>query len=153
ETKFDEHNRNSSPNARMVRWEHLIAEQKGKINLELAKRFETDDFDVILKRAEANERTLCGRVEVSPRGTPEWDWAPFYPGGTVESKVTDATLAERMAFWGQIGHQGSDFLAEPFIEAHPEYKWMRGLLKDMKCGPWSLFSVSSQQSVDVDRRP
>ena len=72
---------------------------------------------------------------------PEWDWGPFYPGGTVQSKVTDATLAERMAFWAEVGHHGSDFLAEPFIERHPEYQWMRGLIKDMKCGPWSRFEA------------
>ena len=140
ETRFDPHNKKSSPNARKARWEQLIAEHRGKIDLELAKRFETDDLDVIERRREANERTLCGRVEISPRGVPEWDWGPFFPGGTVQSKVTDSTLTERMAFWGQVGHHGSEFLAEPFIQAHPEYTWMRGLLKDMKAGPWSLFS-------------
>ncbi len=143
ETKFDPGKTTSSPNARKVRWERLIAEHKGKIDLELGKRFETDDVDVISTRREANERTLCGRVEVSPHGVPEWDWGPFYPGGTVQSKVTDASLVDRMAFWGQVGHHGSDFLAGPFLEHHPEYKWMEGLLKDMKAGPWSLFSTSS----------
>jgi hypothetical protein len=142
ETKFDEHNKGSSPNARKVRWEQLIAEHKGMIDVDLGKRFENDDFDVIVNRHEANERTLCGRVEISPRGTPEWDWGPYYPGGTVQSKVTDAALAERMAFWGQVGHHGSDFLADPFIDAHAEYQWMRGLLKDMKSGPWSYFVIS-----------
>ncbi len=139
ETKFDVHNRASSPNARKTRWEQLIAEHRGKIDVELAKKLENDDFDVILQVRGADERTLNGRTEVSPRGIPEWDWAPYYPGGTVTSKVADAALAERLAFWGQVGHQGSDFLAAPFLEAHPEYQWMRGLLRDMKCGPWSLF--------------
>ncbi len=139
ETKFDVQNQASSPNARKTRWEQLIAEHRGKIDVELAKKLENDDFDVILKVRGADERTLNGRTEVSPRGIPEWDWAPYYPGGTVTSKVADAALAEKLAFWGQVGHQGSDFLAEPFLEAHPEYQWMRGLLRDLKCGPWSLF--------------
>jgi hypothetical protein len=142
ETKFDATKRDSSPNARKVRWEHLIAEHKGKIDVELSKRFETDDFDVISDRRETNERTLCGRVEVSPRGVPEWDWGAFYPGGTVQSKVTDASMADRMAIWAQVGHHGSDFLAGPFLELHAEYHWMEGLLKDMKCGPWSRFEAS-----------
>jgi hypothetical protein len=141
ETRFDPHDKASSPNARKVRWEQLVAEHRGKIDLELGKQFETDDFDVILDRREANERTLCGRVETAKRGVPEWDWAPFYPGGTVQSKVTDASLADRMAMWAQVGHHGSDFLAEPFIASHPEYDWMRGLIKDMKCGPWSRFEA------------
>jgi phospholipase B-like protein len=139
ETKFDEGKKTSSPNARKARWEQLIEKHKGKIDLELGKSFETDDFDVVLSRNEANERTLCGRVEISPRGAPEWDWGPFYPGGTVQSKVTDGRLADQMAFWGQVGHHGSDFIAEEFLKAHKDYEWMRGLIKDMKCGPWSRF--------------
>jgi hypothetical protein len=140
ETKFDAAKKESSPNARKVRWEQLIAEHKGKINVELGKRFETDDLDVIANGHEANERTLCGRVELSPRGVPDWDWAPFYPGGTVQSKVTDASMAERMALWAQVGHHGSDFLVGPFLKLHPEYHWMEGQLRDMKCGPWTQFA-------------
>jgi hypothetical protein len=140
ETKFDPAKKDSSPNARKARWEQLVAEHKGKIDVELAKRFETDDLDVIADRRDANERTLCGRVETSPRGVPEWDWAPFFPGGTVQSKVTDAAMAERMALWAQVGHHGSDFLAGPFLGQHSEYQWMQGLLKDMKCGPWARFT-------------
>ena len=81
----------------------MWASTRGEIDIELAKSFETDGFDVITQKNEGNERTLCGRVEVSPRGVPEWDWGPFYPGGTVQSKVIDGTLAGQMAFWGQVG--------------------------------------------------
>jgi hypothetical protein len=80
-------------------------------------------------------------VEISPRGVPEWDWAPFYPAGTVQSKVIDGALADRMAFWGQVGHHGSDFVVETFLKDHREYEWMHGLLKDMKCSPWSLIAM------------
>jgi hypothetical protein len=120
--------------------------QKGKIDLELAKSFENDEFDAFARTTGANERTLCGRVEISPRGVPEWDWTPFYPGGTVQSKVTDGALAARMAFWGQVGHAGSDFLVEPFLKEHKEYEWMRGLLKDMKCGQWGRFQSGESAS-------
>jgi hypothetical protein len=144
ETQFDESKKTSSPLARKARWEQLIFEHKGKIDLELAKRFETDDFDVIERKNQANERTLCGRVEISPRGVPEWDWAPFFPGGTVQAKVTDGALTDRMVFWGQVGHHGSDFVAETFLKEHKEYEWMRGQLKDMKGGPWTRFEVGMQ---------
>lgn len=56
---------------------------------------------------------------------PEWDWSPYYPAGTIQSKVIDGALADRMAFWGQIGHHGSDFIAGDFLKEHPEYEWMR----------------------------
>jgi hypothetical protein len=118
-----------------------VGEHKGRIDLELGKAFETDSFDVITLKNEADERTLCGRVEVSPRGVPEWDWGPFYPGGTVQAKVIDATSAGHMAFWGQVGHHGSDFIADVFLTKHPQYGWMRELLKDMKSGPWTRFET------------
>jgi hypothetical protein len=141
ETKFDPNKKDSSPNSRKSRWIQLVGQHRGKIDLELAKALQTDGFDVFLGKNECNERTLCGRVEVSPRGVPEWDWGPFYPGGTIHSKVTDAALAERLAFCAQIGHHGSDFLADPFLKAHKEYDWMRGLLRDIKQGPWARFEA------------
>ena len=118
-----------------------MAEHKGKIDLDSGKAFENDEFDVITGKHGANERTLCGRVEISPRGVPEWDWGPYYPAGTVQSKVIDGTLAGKMAFWGQVGHHGSDFIADDFFKEHKEYDWMRGLIKDMKCGAWSRFEA------------
>ncbi len=139
ETTFNPRNSASSPNARRTRWGQLVARHRGKIDLDLARRFEADDLDVITDRREANERTLCGRVEISPRGVPEWDWPPYFPGGTVQSKVTSAVLAGRMALWAEVGHHGSDFLTGPFLAQHPEYNWTRGLIKDMKAAPWSRF--------------
>ena len=104
ETRFDPAKKDSSPNTRKTRWQGLFAAHKGKIDLELGKSFENDDFDAFARTNGANERTLCGRVEISPRGVPEWDWTPYYPGGTVQSKVTDSRLAAQMSFWGQVGH-------------------------------------------------
>ena len=141
ETQFDPAKKDSSPNARRVRWDELMKEHKGKIDVELGKLFENDDFDVIDKKHEANDRTLCGRVEITSRGVPEWDWTPYYPGGTVQSKVIDAKMAEAMEFWAQLGHHGSDFLVEPFLQQHKEYEWMRGLLKNMKYEPWTRFKI------------
>jgi hypothetical protein len=146
ETKFDNARKESSPNARKARWEQLLAQHKGQIDLDLARAFETDDLDVITGKHGHDERTLCGRVEISPRGAPEWDWAPFYPGGTVQSKVIDSTLAAQMALWGQIGHHGSDFLVEPFLKEHPEYHWMRGSLRDLKCQPWTRFEAGMERN-------
>jgi hypothetical protein len=148
ETKFDHRDKESSPNARKARWEALMAEHKGKIDLELAKAFETDDFDVVTGKKGTNERTLCGRLEVSPRGVPAWDWGPFYPAGTVQSKVIDGKLASRLAFWGEVGHHGSDFIADAFLKEHKEYEWLRGLLKDMKCGPWTLFEADMKPRLE-----
>ena len=68
ETKFDANKKDSSPNARKVRWEQLIAEHKGKIDLELGKAFETDDFDVIDAEARGQRAdALRPRRDLAPR--------------------------------------------------------------------------------------
>ncbi len=141
ETKFDATRTDSSPLARKTRWEQLVSRAKGAIDVQKGQEFETDVFDVIDRKHGANERTLCGRVEISPRGVPEWDWTPYFPGGTVQAKVADAAMTARLEFWGQIGHNGSDFIAADFLKSHPEYDWMKGLLRDMKAQPWARLSA------------
>ena len=143
ETNFDPNNKASSPNARRARWEQLMAEYKGRIDVEAAKKFETDGFDAFAKKRGANDRTLCGAVESSPRGVPEWDWPAYFPGGTVQAKVMDARMAEKMQIWGSYGHAcAPDFIAEDFLKQRKEYEWMRGLLRDMKTGDWALFEIT-----------
>jgi hypothetical protein len=141
ETNFDPNNKASSPNARRTRWEQLMAEYKGRIDVETAKQFETDAYDAYEKKPGPNERSLCGCVELSPRAIPEWDWPAYYPGGTVQAKATDGRLAEQMQLWAVYGHPcGPDFVAEDFLKQHKQFEWMRGLLRDMKSGPWTQFA-------------
>jgi len=59
----------------------------------------------------------------------------------VQAKVTDGRMAAKMELLAAMGHPcAPDFKADPFLAAHPEYGWMRGLLTDMKTHPWTLFS-------------
>jgi hypothetical protein len=142
ETTFDPKKKDSSPNARRVRWEQLMAQHKGKIDVELGKQFEGDKYDVIEKKDGPNERSLCGVTDSSPRGIPEWNWPPYYPGGTVQSKVTDGTMAQAMQMWAAMGHQcAPDFKAEAYLQQHPEFGWARGLLRDMPTQPWTVFAA------------
>jgi hypothetical protein len=142
ETDFDPANRASSPNARRSRWEQLMATHKGRIDAGLGKAFEGDKVDVIEKRDGPTERSLCGAVEDSPRGVPEWHWPPYYPGGTVQAKVTDAKMAGRLEMWAAMGRPcAGDFLAEPFLARRPQFAWMRGLLRDMKSEAWTVFGA------------
>lgn len=146
ETSFDPDDKSSSPNARKVRWEQLVAQNKGKIDVAMAEKFLADHFDTFQNKEEANERTLCGHVETSPRGIPEWDWKPYYPGGAVQGKAMDSTMAKDMSFSARRGHPcGTDFLADEFLKEHPEYEWERSVLPDMKAGPWSVFKAGERQ--------
>ncbi len=141
ETNFDETKHDSSPNARRTRWEQLMAKHKGKIDLEIARQMEGDAYDVIDKRDGANERTLCGAVDRSPRGVPEWDWAAYFPGGTVQAKVMDGKMADAMSFIAAMGHPcAPDFVADDFLAARPEFGWARGLLQNMPTEPWTTFA-------------
>lgn len=142
ETTFKVDDHASSPNARRTRWEQLMAQHKGQIDAELGKQFEADRYDVIEKREGPTERSLCGAVEDSPRGIPEWDWGPFYAGGTVQAKVVDASMAQALSMWAAMGRPcTTDFKAEPYLSKRTEYGWMRGLLRDMPSGAWTVFRV------------
>ncbi|MEK6631142.1 MAG: C45 family peptidase [Acidobacteriota bacterium] len=142
ETTFDPKKKDSSPNARRTRWEQLMAQHKGAIDAELGKAFEADKYDAIEKKDGPTERSLCGAVEDSPRGVPEWDWGPFYPGGTTQAKVADATMAGKLQLWAAMGRPcASDFKADAFLAKRPQYGWMKGLLRDMKSEPWTVFTA------------
>ncbi|HEV3278547.1 MAG TPA: C45 family peptidase [Terriglobia bacterium] len=140
ETTFDVDNPETSPNARHVRWDELMKQNKGQIDVPMAEQFEADHYDSYEKRDDADARTICGHSETSPTGVPVWDWGPYYPGGAVQGKATDSKMAEAMSLIARRGHPcGTDFEAAPFLKTHPEYSWMAPVLKDMKAGPWTEF--------------
>jgi len=146
ETDFDSNDMSSSPNARRVRWEELMAQYKGRIDVKLAEQFLGDHFDTFEKKEDANERTLCGHVENSPRGVPVWEDPPYSPSGAVQGKATDSSLAASMSFYARRGHPcGTDFVAADFLDKHPEFDWQKPALSDMKAGPWSLFKPADKQ--------
>jgi hypothetical protein len=140
ETNFDAKNPNNSMNARHARWEQLMRENKGRIDVPMAERFLGDHYDTVLKRDEPTERTLCGHTDASSRGVPEWEDGPYCPEGAVQGKAMDSTMAAAMSFRARIGHPcGADFLGKPFLAKHPGYAWQAPILGDMKAGPWTLF--------------
>ena len=152
ETTFDANDKSSSPNARHIRWEELMEQSKGKIDVKLAEQFLSDHADSFARntstvnKPEPNERSLCGHVDTSSRGVKEWEWAAYNPGGAVQGKATDSDMAAEMSLVARAGHPcGEDFLAEPFLERHPEFSWQKPLLRDMKAGPWTVFSSGQKE--------
>jgi hypothetical protein len=143
ETKFDATDENSSPNARRKRWEQLMAENRGKIDVEIGKRFLADHVDARTHDEHASARTLCGHEDLDAEASPEWDSPAFEPGGACQAKVTDAKLAEKLSFWACTGHAcGVSFRVRPFLEEHPEFAWQKPFLRDMPAGKWTEFSSS-----------
>ena len=142
ETKFDMNDMSNSPNARRKRWEQLMAEYKGRIDMPAAQRFLADHYDTFQNLTEPNERTLCGHVDLSPRGMASWQ-PPYGIAGAVQNKVADATLAEQMSLAAAAGHAcGIGFKAADHLKAHPEFRWQKELLRDMPSLPWTTFAVA-----------
>jgi hypothetical protein len=145
ETDFDPEKKGTSPNARRERWHQLLEQNKGKIDAAMAQKFESDHYDTYQRKEEADERTLCGHVETSSRGIPEWGWGPYHPGGTVQAKAADSTMIKNMALTARVGHAcGGDFNVVEYLQKHPEYGWQKPVLTDMKSAPWSEFKTGQK---------
>jgi hypothetical protein len=143
---FDPGNLGSSPNARRVTFEKKMADSKGRIDVALAEQFMADHGDSYTGKVEADQRSLCGHVDTVKDGIPEWGWAPYYPGGAVTGKVADSDLAAHLSLIAHAGHPcGDDFLAAPFLDAHPEYSYLKPILKDMPSGPWTTFTAAEKK--------
>jgi hypothetical protein len=143
---FDANDASSSANARHARWEELMKQAKGKIDVAMAEQFLSDHVDSFESdKPQPNERSLCGHVDVSSRGVKEWGWEAYNPGGAVQGKATDSKMAANMSFVARAGHPcGADFLAADFLQHHPEFSWQKPLLRDMKAGPWTTFQAGQK---------
>jgi Phospholipase B len=143
--EFNPTNLAASENARRVTWEKKMTDAKGRIDIEMAQQFMADHEDSYTGKAGATERTLCGHVDKAKAGIPEWNWGPYYPGGAVTGKVADSDMAAKMSLIAHAGHPcGSDFHAAEFLAAHPEYEYLKPILKDMPAGPWTTFRAGEK---------
>src|ERR1700676_357415 len=139
ETTFAAADKGNSANSRHRRWEQLMAENKGKIDVKMAEQFLGDHLDSLTGKTEPSERTLCGHFELSSRGSGAGAWQPAYgTAGAVQNKATDASMAAQMEFAAAAGHAcGMDFLAAKHLQQHPELSWEKPELRDMKAYPWT----------------
>ena len=119
-----------------------MAEYKGKIDVAAGQKFLADHWDTFEKKEAPSERTLCGHVDLSPRGMKGWQ-EPYGIAGTVQAKVTDAAMAERMSLLAAIGHPcGIDFKAAPHLRLYPQFDWQKDLLRDIESHPWTFFTIA-----------
>ena len=145
ETGRDETNIKLSSVARRVRWKQLMKENAGRIDIKLAEKFEGDHYDVYKRKNNPSGRTLCGHWEIDPQNESIAD-APYSPEGTVDGKVVDATMAKQMSFIARWGSScGMPFNGRKFLEAHPQYYWMEGLLPDRPTQSWTTFIAGEKK--------
>ncbi len=139
ETDFDLTNKSLSPNARHIRWDTLMAQNKGRIDVAAAQKFLADHFDTFDNKVQPSERTLCGHIDLSPRGAKPWQ-SEYGPAGAVQAKATTAAMAEHMEMTASMGHPcGIDFKAAKHVQKHPEFAWQMPVLRDLDSHPWTTF--------------
>jgi hypothetical protein len=144
ETKSSDTDIRNSNIARRVRWKQLMKQYKGKIDVQLAMEMEADHFDTYLNSETPGLRTLCSHPDLDPDiyGVDE----PFAPWGTLDGKVVDADMAKNMAFSGRWGSAcGTPFVAKEYLEKHPQYDWMEGIIKDRPAQPWTVFTSGEKK--------
>lgn len=140
---FPVHDMSISANARHKRWDELMTEYKGKIDMKMAEKFLADHYDTYAKRANSpDERTLCGHIDLSPRGSQPWQ-PPYGIAGTVQNKATDAAMAAKMELVAAMGHScGLNFKATSQLKKHPEFDWEKDILRDLDSYPWTKFQAA-----------
>ncbi|HET9318303.1 MAG TPA: C45 family peptidase [Bryobacteraceae bacterium] len=141
ETDFPVNDLSNSANARRVRWEQLMKENKGKIDVTAAEHFLADHYDTYDRQTEPDERTLCGHVDLSARGDLPWQ-PPYGIAGAVINKVSDSAMAEKLTLAAAAGHAcGIHFKAARHLKQHPEFAWQKEYLHDMNAHPWATFNA------------
>jgi hypothetical protein len=144
ETNMNSEDIRNNPVSRRVRWNQLMTQSAGKIDLEMAKRFEADHYDTWLQKENPGSHSLCshGDLDPEPGGS---DSVPFNPAGTFDAKVVDSRMAKGMSFAGRWGSAcGIPFDAAKFLVAHPQFSWMKGLLKDRPSQAWTVFTAEKE---------
>jgi hypothetical protein len=142
ETNFNVGDMTYSSNGRKLRFERLLNEAKGKIDAQAGMIMEGDHYDAVKQATLKDRCVICGHIDADAHGAPEYSWAPFYPAGAVQGKVTTAALAKDMKFWARMGHPcGDSFIASGFFSSHPEFQWQARYLRDMISYPWTLFEA------------
>jgi hypothetical protein len=129
--------------ARRVSWKRLMKIYEGRIDASAARQMLADHYDAYLRHGNPGPRSICGHNELADGISSPSKWAPFYPMGAVDGKVLDSHMARRMSFWARWGSTcGKPFLAERFIEEHPQYDWLRGYMDDRPTRNWVVIEKS-----------
>ena len=131
--------------ARRVRLTDLMEGNKGKINLEMAKKLIADHYDVYLKKGNNPcSRTVCshydldGREYMSQADRP----LPFQPRGAMDGFVVDSTMAKNMTICGRWGSScGIPFDAEKFFDEHRQWITQKPYVDSRPTQPWTEFKV------------
>ena len=133
--------------ARLVRLGDLMDENKGKINIEIAKKIISDHYDVYLQK-ENNpcSRTVCSHYDLDSREFMSQSDRPkpYSPHGALDGIVCDTSLAKNMSFIGRYGNScGITFVANDYFKKHRQYYKFEPYIHDRLTQPWTEFTVTN----------
>jgi hypothetical protein len=135
----DHYNIKTSSGARRVRLTELMEKHKGAITVNIGEKILADHYDVYEKRINPSNRTCCSHYDLDD--TPHIDYIPYYPGGALDGKVTDSTMAMNMSLDARWGNScGIPFDAHKFCEKNKQWKDYEPYLLDRPTQKWTVFS-------------
>ena len=131
-----------SANARHVRWDQLMAENKGKIDVEAAQRFLADHYDTFDKKIEPERADLCGHIDLSPRGSKPWQ--PEYGPGRRGAKQGGQWLdgGPDVVHCGDGTFLRAELQSHATFAEHPGFEWEKNVLKDLDTHAWTTFRIA-----------
>lgn len=113
---------------RRRRWADLMAKNKGKIDVEMAKQFESDTFNTETGENDGQGSALCGKG--------------FPYDGAINAKVTSTDLAAGMQLWARMGvPDGTGFTPAAFVKEFNLTGPKAALWPNMPSEPWALFKA------------
>lgn len=133
--------------ARRTRWPQVLGEYAGRIDVAAGQAMLADTYDVYLKCVNPSSRTICSHYDTDPMyyvSDPNAVWnIPYFPGGSVDGKVTSAALARGMGLSARFGRaDGVAFDADEFLAQNPQWNWQKDYLRSRPARPWALFGGS-----------
>ena len=134
-----------TPNgARQVRWQQLLGEFDGRIDVGVGKRMIGDTFDPYLNYTRPSARTICAHSDEDP--CENSGLTPFTPFGSVDAKVACAADIAEMNLWARYGRaDGAPFDADEFLRQHPQWNWQKGYLKSRPQQPWTYITATDNE--------
>ncbi|MEK7686423.1 MAG: hypothetical protein AAB466_13490 [Verrucomicrobiota bacterium] len=113
--------------------------------MKLAKQFKADHCDAYFKKTKPGARSICGHFERDALAWGAWPGAPFSPVGTFDAKVVDTKMARQMSFAARWGSAcGQAFNAERFLVEHPQFDWMKDIVRSRPPQPWTVFRAGEK---------
>jgi hypothetical protein len=136
--------------ARKVRLADLMDENKGKINIDVAKKIISDHYDVYLEKDNNPcSRTICSHYDLDAReymsdpSRPK----PFALHGAVDGFVCDSTMAKKMTIDMRWGNScGIPFKVAEYFKKHRQFENFSPYIKDRPSEQWTEFTIDDSYS-------